>query len=921
MNSSEPPTDLPSAIARPGARLGPWELRDMIGSGGMGEVWSATRSDGLHHGRAAVKVLRSALADAAMAAVLNARFAREGELLARLTHPHIAQLLDAGFASDGTRYLVLEYVQGLRIDHWCDQRKLDLAARLRLLLQVCEAVAFAHANLIVHRDLKPANILVTSEGHVKLLDFGVAKLLEDVPESAELTRLGVAGLTPEYAAPEQINGEAVTVATDVYALGVLMFVLLSGQRPYGAPKITAAQLARAIVESEPRRLGMGPPTRRRDAAADAAHDADAATEAAASRSTTPLRLRQQLRGDLEHIAAKALRKRPAERYASVQALADDIGRYLRHESVSAQAPTLAYRSRKFVQRHKVFVAAALLVASAIGTGVAATLWQARVAREQAAIARTEAANANAIKDFLLGVFNTTRVGDGKNRQDTTARELLQQGGERLLTDKELPAAVKLELLTVVGSLQNNIGLVDAADPLQREALAVARQVYGPKSPKYVYALVERGMSLVQLGRPGESDALVREAVGIIESSGQQALESYPVALYQLGFNTMQAGEMPAAVDLLKRSTLAFEAHHPRHAMRATAHRWLGNAYMTIDDFPAAERELRRAIELSATQEKLRDFGVALGHYSLGDLYLRAGRYADAQTELLTALPITETTLGARHRATALVRVLLGRVQFQLGQGDEARATFAAALDIARGDTSRQIGNALDRINVALAQTALDEGSASEALERMQVATERWQGSNGAAWAVMLVLQAEAQTLAGASDDAVRNVQRALPLIEAKLGAGCLSARQARVVLGEAQARRVRAGDASAADEARLAFAAVLAPAADDAAAASPTRTSMQARATLGMARLALASDPAQALRLAREAQALIRQPAPAVRERLLAAQAQLVEAQALAATGQAEAARPKSNEALATLTALQSPDSPRLAEARQALAR
>ncbi|MBC8057432.1 MAG: serine/threonine protein kinase, partial [Rhizobiales bacterium] len=246
----------PATGTSPGARFGPWELLALIGSGGMGEVWLAARSDGLYTGRAAIKLLRAAPHDSATTALLNARFAREGELLARLTHPHIAQLLGAGVLSsdgspDGTRYLVLEYVQGERIDRWCDAHRLDLNARLRLLLQLCDAVAFAHANLIVHRDLKPANILVNQAGHAKLLDFGVAKLLEDTPENTDLTREGSAGLTPEYAAPEQINGGAVTVATDVYAIGVLMFKLLSGQRPYGAAGSSAAQLARAIVETEP----------------------------------------------------------------------------------------------------------------------------------------------------------------------------------------------------------------------------------------------------------------------------------------------------------------------------------------------------------------------------------------------------------------------------------------------------------------------------------------------------------------------------------------------------------------------------------------------------------------------------------------------------------------------------------------------
>ena len=854
MNTQDPHHQLANAAPRPGLRLGAWELREVIGSGGMGEVWAAVRSDGLHQGRAAVKLLRATPGDAALSAMVNARFAREGELLAKLTHPHIAQLLDAGFAPDRTRYLVLEYVTGERIDRWCDARQLALPARLALLLQVCSAVAFAHANLIVHRDLKPANILVTDEGHAKLLDFGVAKLLEDGADGDELTRLGAAGLTPEYAAPEQINGAVITVATDVYALGVLMFVLLSGQRPYGAPGSTAVQLARAIVETEPRRLS----------AETLAKDGDDRTDVAAARSTSPQRLRQQLRGDLEHIVAKALRKRPSERYASVQALADDIGRFLRHESVSAQAPTFTYLATKFMQRHTVGVATALLLVLAVAAGVGTTLWQAGKARDQAAIARTEAANATAIKDYLLGVFEATGVVDGKTRQDTTARELLEQGGTRLLADKQLSPSVRLELLTVIGSLQSNIGLIDSADPLQREALTLAREFYGPNSEKYVYALVERGLSLTQLGRPTESDALMREAVTIIEATGQQAGESYPVALYQLGFDAMQAGDLQAAVVHLRRATAAFEAHQPRHGMRAIAHRWLGNALARRDDFPAAEAELRRSIALSAEQEQMRDFGIAIGHFSLGDLMARSGRFREAEAELKQAQTLIDTTLGARHRVAALVRIELGRAQHETGDADAANASLAAAQSIAAADTSRQIANAPDLLNVALAEFALDEGRLDEALSRTRVASERWQPGGGSSWALRLVAQAEAESRGGQHTEALAHLQQALPLIDAQLGVGSLAARHARIVLGETHARR-----GGAADQARVAYATALAAADDHPAAASPTRNWLRARATLGLARLALPAGPAQARRLTREAVAQLTPPAASLRERRL----------------------------------------------------
>ena len=531
------------------------------------------------------------------------------------------------------------------------------------------------------------------------------------------------------------------------------------------------------------------------------------------------------------------------------------------------------------------------------------------------IARAEAANATAIKDFLLGVFNTAAVGDGKTTQNTTASELLQRGGQRLLRDTELPAAVRLELLTVVGSLQNNLGLIDASEPLQREALRLSREGFGPQSEKDVYALVERGMALTQLGKPKESDELTREAVTIMEATGQRATESYPVALYQLGFNAMQAGEMPSAVDYLRRATAAFETHQPTHAMRGIAHRWLGNALMALDDFPAAETQLRRSIEVSAQQKSLRDFGVGAGHYALGDLYQRAGRYREAEAELQLALPIVQTTLGPRHRVVALISGLLGLSQHELGQADAARTSFATALDIAGSDTSRQIGNAMDHTNAALGQVALGAGRIDEAVQRAGAAAERWSPSAGAAWAIKLAQLAEAESLAGRQDDALQRLQQALPLIEAKLGAGCLAARQARVVMGEVLARR-----GQRADEARLAFATVLAPAADDATAASPTRTWLQARATLGLADLALADKPADALRLARATTALIAPGTPVLRERLLLAQARLTEARALAAAGQRDAARPLLDAAVAALAAVQDPQSPRLAQARLAQA-
>ncbi|HSB37289.1 MAG TPA: serine/threonine-protein kinase, partial [Thermoanaerobaculia bacterium] len=343
--------ELPASLA--GQSIGAYTLVEPIGQGGMGTVWLASRSDGRFEGRVAVKLLNASLVGRAG----EQRFRREGSILARLTHPHIARLLDAGVSASGQPYIVLEHVDGEPIDRYSDARRLSVEARLRLFLDVCAAVAQAHANLIVHRDIKPSNVLVARGGQVKLLDFGIAKLLEE--ESGEggataLTRDGGRALTPDFAAPEQLAGGAVTTATDVYALGTLLYLLLAGQHPAGPARANPALLLKAIVETDPKRPSEAttPP------------DAD-------TRATTPEGLRRQLRGDVDTIVVKALKKKPAERYPSVEALAADIHHCLAHEPITARPDTLGYRTVKFVRRHRPGVAAGLLAAAAAIAGTAA----------------------------------------------------------------------------------------------------------------------------------------------------------------------------------------------------------------------------------------------------------------------------------------------------------------------------------------------------------------------------------------------------------------------------------------------------------------------------------------------------------------------------------------------------------------------
>jgi serine/threonine protein kinase len=354
------PVELPGAPGLAGQTFGVYKLVSEIGHGGMGTVWLAERSDGRFERRVAVKVLNIAL----MGKGGEERFKREGRILGRLTHPHIAELIDAGVSLAGQPFLVLEYVEGDHMDRYCDQNNLDIGARVRLFLDALRAVAQAHANLIVHRDLKPSNILVRTDGQVKLLDFGIAKLLEGEGQirDSPLTLEGERALTPEYAAPEQLKGETVTAATDVYASGVLLYVLLTGQHPAGAGLHTPAGLVKAILDTEPPCPS--------EIVAPTQTTAETADANAKRRSTTPDKLARLLCGDLDTIVAKALKKNPRERYASIKAFADDLQRYLRNEPISARPDAIAYRTGKFVRRHRNSVTAALLVTLALmGTAI------------------------------------------------------------------------------------------------------------------------------------------------------------------------------------------------------------------------------------------------------------------------------------------------------------------------------------------------------------------------------------------------------------------------------------------------------------------------------------------------------------------------------------------------------------------------
>lgn len=623
LDHSPPP---PGAEARQGQTLGAYTLVSALGRGGMGMVWLARRSDGRFERQVAIKLPSAALLDRGG----QERFRREGLLLGRLSHPNIADLVDAGVTPDGQPYLVLEYVDGEPIDRYCDRMRLDVRARIRLLLDVVSAVAHAHANLVVHRDLKPPNVLVTAGGQVKLLDFGIAKLLDEGLASSmpALTREGESAMTLGFAAPEQITGAPVTTATDVYSLGVLLYLVLSGHHPAGPGPWSTADLVKAIVDTVPPRMS--------ESVQSGEEGAETAASLATARSTTPERLAHQLRGDLDTIVAKALKKAPIERYDSATALGEDLKRWLRHEPIAARPDSVAYRAAKFVARHRVVVALSLLAAGATIAGIAGTLIQARTARAQRDFAVGQLARAEEINDlnrFLL----SDAAPSGK---PFTVNDLLARA-EKILDKQQRRDASHVELLISVGRQYWVMDEDERARRVLESAYEVSRSLpeaaVRAKASCALASALSRGVELER------SESLLKEGLLELPRDPQFALDR--------------------VFCLLRGSEVSRSA---------------GRSQDGIDRVRAAQEELGR----SPFRSDLHDLRIAM---ALAESYREANRNAEAIALFESAAGLLER-LGRNETQTAGTLFNNWALALDnLGRSLEAEEIFRRAIYISRDD--------------------------------------------------------------------------------------------------------------------------------------------------------------------------------------------------------------------------------------------
>ncbi len=802
----------------PGEALGPYRILSLLGRGGMGEVYRAERADGQFEQQVAVKLLKRGMDSEE----ILSRFLRERQILARLEHPNIARLLDGGMTRSGRPYLVMELAAGEPITESCERRNLPVEERLRLLILCCEAVEEAHHNLVVHCDLKPSNILVTDDGEVKLLDFGIAKLLAKRSDSILVTRADERPMTPAYAAPEQILGQPVSTATDVYALGVLLYQLLTGRLPHDRETTSAAELSSRVASEAITR----PSTAVRRAVLG--EERERAVVPVSRLRIGSAKLARRLAGDLDTIVLKALHREPQRRYPSAAALADDLKRHLAGRPVKARPDTVLYRAGKFVRRHRVAVASTVLAACALIAGLGVALWQGSVARAEARRADLQASRAEAqaerterVKDFLLALFREASPLQRERDRPLSAEELLDRGIEKAREELGAEPVLQAELLRDFSMILGNLGRTEAGLGLAEEGLALARRSAGEKSvlaadllgsvsslqvlggdyrgaegtARQAVEIAEQAagkgsieaaeqkatlvMALSHLGKNAEGLAVERE---VVASLGRLRGDNDPftlISLQTLGYMLAVNGHLAESEPIFRRSLAALETRHGKEHMKVgIACINLGDVVGRLGDHAEAVALLERAVAVLGRQpgEKHQLFVTALA--TLAGIE-RDGRRFDRADELLRRAAAILAETG--HFGLGSTQMELGANLAAAGRFAEAAAELEAAQEtLRRAGRTETAGFQLAGAHLAYARFRLGERDGAEtalreALARLQALTEP--GSESLLPAELYL--GEVLRESGAADEAAALHRQALERAERFYGPGHATVTEAK----------------------------------------------------------------------------------------------------------------------------------------------
>ncbi len=771
--------------------IGPYRLVRLLGEGGMGVVYLAERED--LGQRVAVKLLR----DASLSPLRRERFTEEQRVLARLVHPSIAQLHDAAALPDGTPYFVMEYGEGVPITEWWAARRSSLRERLRLFRTLCEAVHFAHRHAIVHRDLKPSNVLVTEDGAVKLLDFGISKHLENVDSPVDQTQTALRLMTPAYAAPEQIRGDPVGTSADIYALGVILYELLCGRLPFDLARRTPGQIEATILEQAPER----PSAVARKAAADAVHGRAAAadpgpTEAAAAEHTSgehaaPRATRAEW-ADLDVVCLKAMHKDPQRRYRTAEALIRDVDRFLNGKPLEARPDSVRYRAGKFLRRNRRAVGAGAVVATLIvGLAVYHTV---RLAQERNT-ARTEAAKARQVRDYLISLFAASNPFETNHADSLDLRALLERGVERIETLEGQPA-VQAEMYAVLGQVHTRLSLYAEAQRLLERALDLRRRHGTPLERADVLA----GLGVLHryAGEYDAAEAALREALAIREPRLPPDHPDIATNLDELGVVLTNKGEYEEAEALYRRAlAIRREIYEAPHVLLAASLNNLAVNLASRGDYAGGEVYLREAIEMNAVLFGREHASMAMELANLGVMLEAKEDYAAADSALSEALRIRRKTLGDEHSETAFNLAQLGAMLRRKGDYGRAEASLREALAIQErllGADHRDVGVTLNHLGQTLGDMG-DHAAAAPLLHRSYEIFAHSLGESHPFTAVTLCLTGYARHRAGQGGDTEPLFRECLSKLEAALPASHELVSTSKGLFGEVLAAEGRFDEA------------------------------------------------------------------------------------------------------------------------------
>jgi serine/threonine protein kinase/tetratricopeptide (TPR) repeat protein len=697
-----------------GQLLGHYRLLRKLGTGGMGDVYLAERADQEYQQQVAIKVVRGG----SFSPQVQMRLRTERQILASLQHPNIARLLDGGRASDGTPYLVMEYIDGEPIDAYCDRRRLSLEARIELVRIVCSAVQYAHQNLIVHRDLKPNNILITPQGVPKLLDFGIAKLLDarQSPQTLAVTHFEYRVMTPAHASPEQVRGDVITTASDIYVLGVLLYELLCGRRPFQLAGATLTDMERIICEEEaPAPSGMVQRT--------ALESPPLIDDIAACRSTTPARLQKQLRGDLDNIVGMAMRKEPERRYRSAEQLATDLERQINGQPVVAASDTWLYHTQKFVRRHALAVAASVAVIVTLAAFATVTFIQSQRIAYERDLATAERSRAEQVSSFLVELFELSDPTRSRGAT-VTARELLDIGARRVNLGLGDQPETRATLLGTIGTVYQSLGFYDDSVSLLEEALRSQIRIHGERDPAVAAALAALGTAQCDRGDLDGCDTRLGAALRMQnELFGANSLETASTLMAQAHLEQLR-GQLDAAEQRYNQSLDIYRAHgRDRTPDASSVMNELAGLYSYRGQFDRATQMYRAALDIDRRTlgkdhpqvgmqvqnlavtlhlqgkldeaeplytESLQILGKVYGEQhpqmidalaNYGRFLHRKGDYVRAEQVLIRTLELDRVARKEEHVFVGHDLVNLGMLMLDMGRYAEAEHDFRSALDI------------------------------------------------------------------------------------------------------------------------------------------------------------------------------------------------------------------------------------------------